>query len=333
MAKIYYDGDADVSVLENKTVAVLGYGSQGMAQSNNLRDSGVNVIIGVRKGKSWERAQKDGFEVMSVAEATRKGDIILVLLPDEVQKEIFESEIAPNLSPGKVLCWAHAFNVHYGCIVPPEFVDVILIAPKAPGKRFREEFKRGFGVPGLLAVYQDYTGKAKEIALALSKAMGLTRVGVIKTTFKEEVETDLIGEQIVLCGGVSELIKMGFQILVEAGYQPEVAYFECLNELKLIVDLIYEGGLEKMWNDVSDTAEYGGLTRGPRILNNEETWKAMWEVVEEVQSGEFAREWILENLAGRPVLKRLREQERELLIEQVGKKLRAAWQKGEKEEG
>ncbi|MBC7115244.1 MAG: ketol-acid reductoisomerase [Archaeoglobi archaeon] len=327
MAKIYYDGDADVSVLNGKVVAVLGYGSQGMAQANNLRDSGVNVIIGLRKGKSWERAEKDGFEVMSISEAVKRGDIILVLLPDEVQKEVFEKEIEPNLSPGKLLCWAHAFNVHYGFIQPPEFVDVILIAPKAPGKRFREEFKRGFGVPGLLAVHQDYTGEAKKIALALSKAMGLTRVGVIETTFKEEVETDLIGEQVVLCGGVSELIKMGFQLLVEAGYQPEVAYFECLNELKLIVDLIYEGGLEKMWNDVSDTAEYGGLTRGPRILNNEQTWQAMWEIVEEVQSGEFAREWALENLAGRPVLKRLREKERELLIEQVGKKLRAAWQK------
>ncbi len=321
--KVYRDADADLSVLKDKVVAVLGYGSQGHAHALNLRDSGLNVIVGVREGgRGWEKAKEHGFEPLTVKEACEKADIIMILLPDQTQPEVYKTEIAPALKPGKMLLFAHGFNIHFNQIVPPKDVDVAMVAPKGPGHLVRREFERGAGVPCLVAIHQDATGEAFAKALAYAKGIGGTRAGVIETTFKEETETDLFGEQVVLCGGVSALIKAGFETLVEAGYQPEIAYFECLHELKLIVDLIYEGGLAFMRYSISDTAEYGDLTRGPRIINDQ-VRAEMKKILKEIQTGEFAREWILENQAGRPVLNALRRKEREHLIEEVGKKLRA----------
>jgi ketol-acid reductoisomerase len=321
MAKIYYDNDADLDVLKKKTIAIIGYGNQGRPQANNLRDSGCKVIVGSIKDASYEQAVKDGFEVYDIPEAARRGDVVHILIPDEYQAQVYKEQIAPNLKKGKALCFSHGFNIHFKQIVPPSNVDVIMIAPKAPGALLRRMYEQGSGTPGILAVAQDFTGKAKEIALAMAKGVGLTRIGVVETTFKEEVETDLFGEQVVLCGGVTELIKAGFETLVEAGYQPEVAYFECLNELKLIVDLIYEHGMEGMWAAVSNTAEYGGRTRGPRIIDKR-VRSVMKKILKDVQSGAFAKEWVAESQQGIPNLKKMREEAKEHLIEKVGRELR-----------
>ncbi|MHC1580503.1 ketol-acid reductoisomerase [Methanopyrus sp.] len=319
MAKIYGDEDASLDVLEGRTVAVIGYGNQGEAQAKNLRDSGVDVIIGVREGgPSWKRAREDGFEVLPIPEAAEQGDVVHILIPDEVQPRVYREQIHDHLDEGDALGFSHAFNVHYGLIEPPEYVDVILVAPKGPGHMVRKLYTEGFGTPALIAVHQDYTGRAKDLALAMAKAMGFTRAGVIETTFREEVETDLFGEQVDLVGGVLYLILYAFETLVEAGYQPEVAYFETLHELKLIVDLIHERGLSGMLEAVSNTAEYGGLTRGKRIINKEE----MKKVLEEIQTGKFAREWTMENESGRIVLRRLREEIKDHEIERVGRRLR-----------
>ncbi len=322
MARIYYEDDASLEPLSGKTVAVIGYGSQGHAHALNLRDSGVRVVVGLRVGSpSWKKAEEAGLEVLPVAEAAARGDLIAVLIPDQAQPVVYREKIAPHLSPGKCLLFAHGFNIHYGQIVPPSNVDVIMVAPKAPGHRVREVFAEGGGTPGLLAVYQDATGKAKELALAYAKGIGCTRAGVIETTFAEETETDLFGEQVVLCGGVTALIKAAFEVLVEAGYQPEIAYFECLHELKLIVDLIQQGGLTYMRHSISDTAEYGDYVAGPRIVT-EETKQEMRRILREVQDGTHARNWILENMAGRPFFNAMRKKEREHPIEEVGRKLR-----------
>mgnify|MGYP000142963934 FL=1 len=322
MATIYYDKDADLRVLAGKTIAIVGYGSQGHAHALNLRDSGQRVVVGLYRGsRSWAKAEQEELTVLPVREAAERGDVIMLLVPDPVQPAVYAQEIAPALKPGKMLLFAHGFNIHYGQIVPPPEVDVAMVAPKGPGHRMRELFVEGQGVPALLAVHQDASGRAKELALAYAKGIGATRAGVIETTFREETETDLFGEQTVLCGGVTALIKAGFETLVEAGYQPEVAYFECLHELKLIVDLIYEGGLSYMRYSISDTAEYGDYTRGPRIIN-ESVRAEMRRILAEIQNGTFAREWILENQAGRPSLTAYRRREAELLIEQVGRTLR-----------
>ena len=320
--KLYYDSDADLSVFKDKTVAVLGYGSQGHAHALNLKDSGVDVVVGLRKDSaSWRKAEAAGVPVAETAEACARADVIMMLVPDQNQPEVYRSAVAPNLSEGKALAFAHGFNIHYNQIVPPEDVDVFMVAPKGPGHLVRRVFQKGAGVPCLFAVHQDATGTARALALAYARGIGGTRAGVIETTFKEETETDLFGEQAVLCGGVSELIKAGFDTLTEAGYQPEIAYFECLHELKLIVDLLYEGGLQGMYYSVSDTAEYGGMTRGPEIIN-QETRERMRSLLKAVQDGTFAREWILENQANRPVLEAHRRAHRELKIESVGKTLR-----------
>ncbi|MDI3328727.1 MAG: ketol-acid reductoisomerase [Alicyclobacillaceae bacterium] len=321
MLKIYYEQDADLKWLDGKTVAVIGYGSQGHAQAQNLRDSGVRVVVGLRPGRSWKQAEEDGFEVLPVAEATRRADIVQILMPDERQAQTYRDEIAPHLKAGQMLMFSHGFNIHFGQIVPPPEVDVTMIAPKSPGHLLRRTYTEGTGVPALLAVHQDATGRAKQIALAYAKGIGCTRAGVIETTFKEETETDLFGEQAVLCGGVSALVKAGFETLVEAGYQPEIAYFECLHELKLIVDLMYEGGLSRMRYSVSDTAEFGDYRTGPRIVT-EQTREEMRNVLREIQSGQFAREWILENQANRPFFNARREAERNHPIEVVGARLR-----------
>jgi len=322
LARIYYEVDASLEPLSGKTVAVIGYGSQGHAHALNLRDSGVTVVVGLREGgSSWKKAEEAGLEVVPVAEAAARGDIIAVLIPDQAQPKVYREQIAPHLSPGKCLLFAHGFNIHYGQIVPPPEVDVIMVAPKSPGHRVREIFAEGGGTPGLLAVYQDATGNAKDLALAYAKGIGCTRAGVIETTFAEETETDLFGEQVVLCGGVTALIKAGFEVLVEAGYQPEIAYFECLHELKLIVDLIQQGGLTYMRHSISDTAEYGDYVAGPRIVT-EETKQEMRRILREVQDGTHAKNWILENLAGRPFFNAMREKERRHPIEEVGRKLR-----------
>ncbi len=321
--KVYTDADADLSILKDKVIAVLGYGNQGHAHALNLRDSGLNVIVGVREGgKSYEKAKAHGFEPLSIKTACEKADLIMILLPDQSQPIVYKEEIAPVLKPGKMLLFAHGFNIHYNQIIPPEDVDVGMVAPKGPGYLVRKEFEMGRGIACLIAIHQDATGTAFNKALAYAKGIGGTRAGVIETTFKEETETDLFGEQVVLCGGASALIKAGFETLVEAGYQPEIAYFECLHELKLIVDLIYEGGLSFMRHSISDTAEYGDLTRGSRIIN-EQVRAEMKKILKEIQTGEFAREWILENQAGRPVLNALRKKEKEHPIEEIGKKLRA----------
>ena len=321
MAKVYYDEDASLEYLKDKTVAILGYGSQGHAHALNLRDSGVNVVIGLRPGKSAEKAKADGFEVLPPDEAAKRADVVMFLLPDPVQKKVYEDAVKPNLEPGMALAFAHGFNIHFNQIVPPEDVDVFMVAPKGPGHLVRWTYLEGAGVPALVAVHQDATGKAKEIALAYAKGIGATRAGVIETTFKEETETDLFGEQAVLCGGASALVKAGFETLVEAGYQPEVAYFECLHELKLIVDLMYQHGLAGMRYSISDTAEYGDYTRGPRVID-ERVKENMKKILKEIQSGEFAREFVLEAQANYPVLNAYRRMEAEHPIEKVGKKLR-----------
>lgn len=322
LAKIYYDKDADLEVLKDKTIAIIGYGNQGHAQANNLRDSGCKVIVGnVRGDRYWQQAVADGFEVLDISEAARRGDIVHMLIPDEYQAQVYREQIAPGLSRGKVLCFSHGFNIHFKQIVPPSDVDVIMIAPKAPGAILRRMYLQGSGVPGLLAVEQDYSGQAKRIALALAKGVGLTRIGVVETTFKEEVETDLFGEQVVLVGGVSELIKAAFETLVDAGYQPEVAYFECLNELKLIVDLIYERGIEGMMAAVSNTAEYGGRTRGKWVIDDRAR-EVMQRILADIQSGAFAEEWVEESRRGIPNLKQMREVAKDHLIERVGRELR-----------
>lgn len=323
MAKIYYDNDADLKLLKGKVIGIVGYGSQGHAHAQNLRDSGCEVIVADAEGSpGWKSAKEAGFNVMSAGELAGKADIIVMLVPDAIQKTVYTESIEKGLKAGKMLMFAHGFNIHYGQIVPPKDVDVTMIAPKSPGHMVRQVYVEKSGTPALIAVHQDATGKAKDVALAYAKGLGCTRAGVLETTFGEETETDLFGEQAVLCGGVSALIKAGFETLVMAGYQPEVAYFECLHELKLIVDLIYQGGLSWMRYSISDTAEYGDYTRGPRIINDD-VRAEMEEILAEIQDGRFAREWILENQAGRPVFNALRRQEQEHLIEDVGKELRS----------
>jgi len=320
---IYYDEDANVSNIEDQTVAVLGYGSQGHAHAQNLDDSGVGVVVGLRESSSSRAAaQDDGLEVATPADAAARGDFVMMLVPDTVQPAVYE-RIRGELEAGDTLMFAHGFNIHYGQIEPSEDVDVTMVAPKSPGHLVRRNYEKGEGTPGLLAIYQDTTGEAKAEGLAYAKAIGCTRAGVIETTFREEVETDLFGEQAVLCGGVNSLVKGGYETLVEAGYSQEMAYFECLNELKLIVDLMYEGGHMEMWNSVSDTAEYGGLTRGEEVIDRE----GMAEILEGVQTGEFAREWISENQANRPAYKQYRQAEQDHRIEEVGARLRElfAW--------
>jgi ketol-acid reductoisomerase len=322
-AKIYYDQDADLGLLKGKKIAIMGYGSQGHAHALNLRDSGQDVIIGLYKGgKSWARAEKDGLKVAPVADAAKMGDVVMILLPDQTQRSVFEESIRGGLTKGKMLMFAHGFNIHFNQVVPPPDVDVTMIAPKAPGHVMRDLFTQGPGVPALVAVQQDVTGKAKEMALAYGRGVGCTRAGVIETTFKEETETDLFGEQAALCGGISHLIKASFETLVEAGYQPEVAYFECMHEMKLIVDLFYQGGLAYMRYSVSDTAEYGDYTRGPRIVSDE-TKVEMKKILGEIQSGQFAREWVLENQANRAGFLAMRRRDADHQIEEVGKRLRS----------
>lgn len=322
MVKMFYENDANLELLNGKRVAVLGYGSQGHAHALNLKESGVDVVVGLYNGsKSWERAQMDGFEVLTVDEAVRVSDVVMMLLPDEKQRDVYEKYVKPNLKEGSALAFAHGFNIHFNQIVPEKYVDVFMVAPKGPGHLVRRVYTEGKGVPALVAVYQDYTGHAKDLALAYAKGIGATRAGVIETTFKEETETDLFGEQAVLCGGVTELIKAGFDTLVEAGYQKEIAYFECLHEMKLIVDLLYEGGFEKMRYSVSDTAEYGDYMVGKRIVNDN-TRAEMKKVLSEIQSGKFAREWILENQLNRPMFNAMKKKELEHPIVEVGKNLR-----------
>jgi ketol-acid reductoisomerase len=322
MATLYYDADADLNLLTGKRIAIIGYGSQGHAHAGNLRDNGQDVVVGLRPGgKSWAVAERDGFRVLTTPEAAKAADIVMVLIPDERQGDTYRDEIAPNLNRGDALAFAHGFNIHFGQVQPTADVDVFMIAPKAPGHIMRRFFQEGVGVPCLLAVHQDATGQAKQLALAYAKGVGGTKAGVIETTFREETETDLFGEQAVLCGGVTELVRAGFDTLVNAGYQPEIAYFECLHELKLIVDLMYEGGISMMRYSVSDTAQYGDITRGRRVIT-QETREAMKKLLAEIQSGEFAREWIMENKANRPVFNALTQRDAEHQIEVVGSRLR-----------
>ncbi|SDJ17635.1 ketol-acid reductoisomerase [Salimicrobium halophilum] len=321
MTTVYYHNDINAEVLQNKKVAVIGYGSQGHAHALNLKESGFDVVVGLRKGKSWDKAEQDGVEVKTVAEATKAADVIMVLLPDEYQPQIFEEHIKPNLEAGNALAFAHGFNVHFNQVVPPSDVDVFLVAPKGPGHLVRRTFEEGAGVPALIGIEQDPSGQAKEVALAYAKGIGGGRAGVLETTFQEETETDLFGEQAVLCGGLSNLVKAGFETLTEAGYQPEVAYFECLHELKLIVDLMYEGGLENMRYSVSDTAQWGDFVSGPRVVNDE-TKARMKEVLEDIQTGKFAKGWILENQANRPEFEAINNRESNSQIEEVGRELR-----------
>jgi len=322
MVKIYFDKDSSLEPLKEKTIGVIGYGSQGHAQAQNMRDSELNVIIGVRpEGSSWNRAKKDGFEVYPISEAAEKADVIFMLIPDMVQPAVYKKEIEPHLTEGKTLDFAHGFNIHFKQIVPPENVDVVMVAPKSPGLRLRETYKQGFGVPALIAVYQDWSGKAKETALAIAKALGCTKAGVIETTFKDETESDLIGEQTVLVGGLIELIKNGFEVLVENGYPPELAYFEACNEAKLIMDLIYERGIIGMLKAVSDTAKYGGLTVGPKIID-EHVKENMRRAAKYVQSGGFAKEWLEEHRTGEKKLKDLMKKIEEHPLEKVGKFIR-----------
>lgn len=323
MAKIYYEKDADLALLKNKVIGIIGYGSQGHAHAQNLRDSGLSVIVAEAKGsEGYKAANKAGFEVVDAAEAAKKSDVVMMLVPDQLQARVYKEAIEDKMTKGKTLMFAHGFNIHYGQIVPPPDIDVSMIAPKCPGHMVRQLYTEKSGPPAIVAVYQNASGKAKEQALAYAKGIGCARAGVIETTFAEETETDLFGEQAVLCGGVTSLITAGFETLVEAGYQPEIAYFECLHELKLIVDLIYRGGMSFMRYSVSDTAEYGDYTRGPRIIN-EMVKDEMRAILEEVQDGTFAREWILENQANRPVYNALKRKAAEHQIETVGKKLRA----------
>jgi len=327
MAKMYYDADANLDLLQGKTVAVMGFGSQGHAQAQNLHESGVKVIVGLRKPtdeltqKEWDKVIAAGITPMSVAEAAAAADIIQILLPDETQARVYNTEIKPYLKKGNALGFSHGFNIHYGQIVPPDFVDVFMVAPKSPGHLVRRMYQKGAGVPGLIAVEQDFSGSAKELGLAYARGIGCTRAGVIETTFKEETETDLFGEQCVLCGGVTELVKSGFETLVDAGYQPEIAYFECMHELKLIVDLMYEGGMSFMRYSISDTAEWGDYTKGPDIIGEEARW-AMQEALADIQDGTFAKNWLLENMVGRPRFNALKRQNSEHMIEEVGAELR-----------
>jgi ketol-acid reductoisomerase len=321
-AKIHYDNDADLSLLKGKTIAILGYGSQGHAQAQNLRDSGCNVIIGQRPGgPNYDLAKSHGFEPLSLEEATKKADLVNILLPDEVQGDLYRQYIRPNLQPGNVLMCSHGFNIHFGQVEPPPGVDTLLVAPKGPGHLVRSEFERGGGVPCLIATGAGASELTYKLGLAYAKGIGGTRAGVIQTTIAEETETDLFGEQVVLCGGVSELVRVAFETLVEAGYQPEMAYFECMHELKLIVDLFYQGGLNYMRYSVSNTAEYGDYTRGPRIIT-EQTRLEMRKILKEIQTGQFAREWILENRAGAPAFKATRRIQRTHQLEEVGLRLR-----------
>ncbi len=329
MATMFYEKDCNISLLKGKTVAVIGYGSQGHAHARNLNDSGVDVVVGLYDGsKSWKIAEGDGLKVMNVAEATKAADIVMILLPDEKQPVVYHESIKDNLKEGDALVFAHGFNIHYGQIVPPENVDVFMIAPKGPGHTVRSQYEEGKGVPCLIAVFQDYTKKAHDIGLAYAAGIGGARAGVLETTFKEETETDLFGEQAVLCGGVTELMKAGFETLVAAGYQPESAYFECVHEMKLIIDLVNKGGLSFMRYSISDTAEYGDYSTGKRIVT-EETRKEMKKVLDEIQDGTFAKNWILENKAGRPSFNAKRRMESEHQVEQVGKELRdmMSWHK------
>jgi len=321
MLKKYYEADADLGVLKGKKIAVIGFGSQGRGQSLNLRDSGLDVVIGLRPGKSWDAAVKDGMKVMKVADAVKAADIIQILVPDELQGGVYKTEIQPNLTASKCLMFSHGFNIHFGQITPPANVDVIMVAPKGPGFMVRRQYEEGKGVPALIAIHQDASGKAHSIALAYAKGIGATRAVVLETSFREETETDLFGEQAVLCGGCTSLVKAGFETLVEAGYEPEMAYLEVCHELKLIVDLIYEGGLTNMRKYISNTAQYGDLTRGPRVIGPE-SYEAMAEILEEIQSGKFAREWMLENMVNRPMFTALTNADEDHLIEEVGKEVR-----------
>ncbi len=321
--KVYYDKDADLSLIRSKKVAVLGYGSQGFAHSNNLKDSGVEVVVGLRdKSKSRKKAEKAGLKVMNVADATRWADVIMILIPDELQAHVYRTEIGPNLKEGKYLAFAHGFNIHYSQIVPPDGVSCFMVAPKSPGHMVRYEYTQGRGVPMLIAIEKDVKGDTKDLALSYASAIGGGKAGVLETTFKEETETDLFGEQVVLCGGVTSLVTAGFETLVEAGYAPEMAYFECLHELKLIVDLIYEGGISNMRYSISNTAQYGDITRGPMIIDDR-VRQTMKNILVQIQDGSFAREWILENISGRPVFNALTKKGAEHQIEKVGEKLRA----------
>ncbi len=322
MSKLLYDTDINNEVLEGKKIAIIGYGSQGHAHALNLRDSGHDVVIGLRPGNSADKATEDGFEVLSVADATKQADLVMILLPDESQPTVYNDSIKPNLKEGSSLAFAHGFNVHFTQVVPPANVDVFLVAPKGPGHLVRRTFEEGAGVPGLYGIYQDFTGKAKQISLAYAKGIGSARAGVIETTFQEETETDLFGEQAVLCGGLTSLIKAGFEVLTEAGYQPEVAYFECLHEIKLIIDLIYEGGFENMRYSISGTAQWGDFVSGPRVITDE-TKARMKDVLTDIQTGEFAKGWILENQANRPKFNAINAAENRHPIEIVGKELRA----------
>ncbi|MGL4452629.1 MAG: ketol-acid reductoisomerase [Sarcina sp.] len=322
MAKLFYEKDTKLELLKAKKVAIIGYGSQGHAHALNLHESGVDVTVGLYEGsKSWERAQDAGLKVALVSEAVRNSDVIMILIPDEKQREMYNTQIAPYLGEGKALVFAHGFNIHYTQIVPPSNVDVFMVAPKGPGHMVRRTYTQGSGVPCLIAVYQDYTGQARDLALAYTNAVGGARSGVLETTFKDETETDLFGEQAVLCGGCSALIKAGFETLVEAGYAPENAYFECMHEMKLIVDLMYQGGLETMRYSISDTAEYGDYVVGNRIITDE-TKKEMKKVLSEIQDGTFAKNWLVENMVGRPNFNATRRNETEHQIEKVGKELR-----------
>lgn len=322
-AKTYYESDADLKYLGGKTVAIIGYGSQGHAHALNLKESGVDVVVGLRAdSSSRKKAERAGLQVLETPEAAKAGNIVMILIPDQHQARVFKKDIQPHLEPGNALAFAHGFNIHFGQIEPSDEIDVFMIAPKSPGHLVRRVYKQGSGVPCLVAVYRDASGNAKDTALAYAKAIGGTRAGVIETTFKEETETDLFGEQAILCGGVPELVKAGFKTLVDAGYQPEIAYFECLHELKLIVDLMYEGGIERMFYSVSDTAEYGGMTRGKAVID-EGVQKRVRKVLEEVQNGSFADEWIKENQKGSPNLKSMRAEHEVLEIEKVGRQLRS----------
>ena len=319
--QVYYDKDANLELIRSKKVAVIGYGSQGHAHAQNLKESGVNVIVGLREGKSWEKAKKAKLKVVTVVEAAKWADVIMILAPDELQGDIYRDEIAPNIKKGAFLAFGHGFNIHFGQIVPREDINVLMVAPKGPGHLVRHEYTKGGGVPCLIAIHQDPSKKTKALALSYASAIGGGRSGIIETNFKDETETDLFGEQAVLCGGISALITAGFETLTEAGYPPEMAYFECLHETKLIVDLIYEGGIANMRYSVSNTAEYGDLTRGPRIIT-EETKKEMKKILTEIQTGQFARDWMLENKANQPMFKALARKGKEHPIEEVGKKLR-----------
>ena len=323
MTQLFYDTDADLSLLKNKTIAIIGYGSQGHAHALNLKDSGMDVIVGLYTGsKSESKAINDGLQVFNVSEACEKADWIMILLPDEFQKEVYNKEIEPNLKEGKILSFAHGFNIRFGLIKPPEFVDVVMIAPKGPGHTVRWEYQNGQGVPALFAVEQDYSGNARSLAMSYAKGIGGTRAGILETNFKEETETDLFGEQAVLCGGLSELVKSGFETLVEAGYQPELAYFECLHEVKLIVDLMVKGGLSQMRDSISNTAEYGDYVSGKRLINSD-TKKEMQKILKDIQDGTFAKNFVEECNKNKPLMTKLREENSKHEIEKVGKGLRA----------